>query len=126
MPITSKVREHGFSRITIVKNDIFLIPDAISFKGISKTRIAGRYIKGEVTKTVNALSKKLRQRGLNTSTICFMEIYLTEELGEISEIEFADKKRQEENNNKEKREKQSIIDEISEVCKRRKSTRVNV
>ena len=63
LPVSDEIVKLGIASIDIVRDDIYLSPDPTTFKGSNKaSRIISRLVKGEVSKTVAILCRKLSAR----------------------------------------------------------------
>lgn len=90
-----------------------MTPDPTTFKGSNKTsRIISRLIKGEVSKTVALLCRKLRAREVDSDTVEALEIHLTNQLADYYDKVYADQKCDADN---EQRKKDAILDEINQA-----------
>ena len=113
LPINGEVRKYGFSSIAIIKGDIQLTPDSTTFRGSNKrSKIVSRFIKGEISKTVALLCRKLRSRGLDSDMVEHFEPHLTDLLADYNDSIYTEQKQEAD---REQREKEAILDEINQV-----------
>jgi hypothetical protein len=113
LPVNDEIVKLGIASIDIVRNDIYLTPDPTTFKGNNKaSRIISRLIKGEVSKTVALICRKLRTREVDSDTVEALEIHLTNYLADYYDKIYADQKCDADN---EQREKDAILNEINQA-----------